>query len=73
MCTPSRDLRVYPYPRAYPYPTRTREVLLHNYISSEFQSRQPVSEVADAELGSPAAVFSLKQVDAVTVVVARHS
>ena len=40
----------------------------HNYISSEFQSRQPVSEVAETGPGNPAAVFSLKQVDAITVV-----
>jgi len=42
-------------------------------ISSEFQARQSGSEVADADPGSSAAVFSLKQVDAVTVVEARNS
>ena len=48
-------------------------MFLHNYISSEFQSRQPGLEVAEAGPGSPAAMFSLKQVDAVMVVEARHS
>ena len=43
-------------------------MFLHYYISSEFQSRKPRSEVADADPGSSAAVFSLKQFDAVTVV-----
>ena len=45
----------------------------YHLISSEFQARQPRSDVADADPGSSAAVFSLKQVDAVTVVEARNS